>query len=109
MTDLSQKLYGHWSIISKALIEELKKEMSKKKSEKDNVYEERLGKTLKLLGSVSIGQINKSVKGLNIENMVNKAKGDYAYTLFDLETRPSEDIIKKMEEIKGVLKVRIVK
>lgn len=68
MTDLSQKLYGHWSIISKALIEELKKEMSKKKSEKDNVYEERLGKTLKLLGSVSIGQINKSVKGLNIEN-----------------------------------------
>lgn len=47
--------------------------------------------------------------GINISDMTNKSKGDYAYTLFDLETRPSEDIIKKMEEIKGVLKVRIVK
>ena len=47
--------------------------------------------------------------GINISDMTNKSKGDYAYTLFDLETRPSEDIIQKMENIKGVLKVRIVK
>lgn len=47
--------------------------------------------------------------GINISDMTNKSKCDYAYTLFDLETRPSEDIIQKMENIKGVLKVRIVK
>lgn len=48
-------------------------------------------------------------EGINISDMTNKSKGDYAYTLFDLETRPSDEIIKKMEDIKGVLKVRIVK
>lgn len=48
-------------------------------------------------------------EGINISDMTNKSKGDYAYTLFDLETRPSDDIIKKMENIKGVLKVRIIK
>lgn len=47
--------------------------------------------------------------GMNISDMTNKSKGNYAYTLIDLETPATEDIIKKLEAIDGVLKVRVVK
>lgn len=47
--------------------------------------------------------------GMNISDMTNKSKGDYAYTLIDLEAPASDIIIRKLEAIEGVLKVRIVK
>lgn len=47
--------------------------------------------------------------GMNISDMTNKSKGDYAYTLIDLESSANEKIIKKLETIEGVLKVRVVK
>lgn len=47
--------------------------------------------------------------GMNISDMTNKSKGDYAYTLIDLESSANEEIIKKLETIEGVLKVRVVK
>ena len=47
--------------------------------------------------------------GMNISDMTNKSKGNYAYTLIDLETPATENIIKKLEAIDGVLKVRVVK
>ena len=47
--------------------------------------------------------------GMNISDMTNKSKGDYAYTLIDLETPATQEIIDKLDEIEGVLKVRIVK
>lgn len=47
--------------------------------------------------------------GLNISDMTNKSKKDYAYTLIDLETPVKEEIVEKLEKIDGVLKVRIVK
>ncbi|MBS6195975.1 MAG: phosphoglycerate dehydrogenase [Clostridiales bacterium] len=47
--------------------------------------------------------------GMNISDMTNKSKGDYAYTLIDLESSADEEIIEKLKGIQGVLKVRIVK
>lgn len=47
--------------------------------------------------------------GMNISDMTNKSKGDYAYTLIDLETPATREIIDKLDEIEGVLKVRIIK
>ncbi|MFR3186462.1 MAG: phosphoglycerate dehydrogenase [Ruminococcus sp.] len=47
--------------------------------------------------------------GMNISDMTNKSKGDYAYTLIDLEAPADERIIRKLESIEGVLKVRVVK
>lgn len=47
--------------------------------------------------------------GMNISDMTNKSKGDYAYTLIDLEAPADEAIIRKLERIEGVLKVRVVK
>ncbi len=46
---------------------------------------------------------------INITDMVNKSKGDYAYTVLDVEASINEDIVAKLATIKGVLKVRIVK
>ena len=46
---------------------------------------------------------------MNISDMTNKSKGDYAYTLIDLEAPADERIIRKLESIEGVLKVRVVK
>ena len=46
---------------------------------------------------------------INIANMTNKSKGDYAYSMFDLDTPVTEEAVSKMKAMKGVLKVRIVK
>ncbi len=68
MTELSQKVFGHWGVISKALLEQLKKELPKKsKKETDEAYEERLNKVLKSQGSISIAQINNSVWAMGME------------------------------------------
>ncbi len=44
----------------------------------------------------------------NIGNMTNKSRGDYAYSMFDLESAASDDLIKKLESVDGVLKVRVI-
>ena len=45
-------------------------------------------------------------QGLNIENMANKSRGDYAYTLLDLSHRMPRDTVERLKEIPGVLRVR---
>lgn len=47
--------------------------------------------------------------GANISDLANKSKGDYAYTIMDLDAPANEDIVKALEAIDGVLKVRIIK
>lgn len=47
--------------------------------------------------------------GVNISDLVNKGKGDYAYTMMDLESVSTEEMVKLLEQVEGVLKVRIVK
>lgn len=47
--------------------------------------------------------------GINITDMTNKSKGEVAYTMLDIETPASEDIIKKLESIEGVFRVRVIK
>lgn len=47
--------------------------------------------------------------GLNIDNLTNKAKGEYAYTIIDLESPADEKIVNQLKEIDGVTSVRVVK
>lgn len=47
--------------------------------------------------------------GINISDMTNKSRGEVAYTMLDIETPASEEIIKKLEGIDGVFRVRVVK
>lgn len=48
-------------------------------------------------------------EGINITDMMNKSKGEVAYTMMDIEKAADAEIIKKLEAIKGVFRVRVVK
>ena len=58
-----------------------------------------------------IGQISGTLAaaGVNISDMTNKSRDKYAYTLLDLETRLEDVTLRKLEAIKGVCRVRVVK
>ena len=45
-------------------------------------------------------------QGLNIENMANKSRGDYAYTLLDISHPMPHDTVERLKEIDGVIRVR---
>ena len=47
--------------------------------------------------------------GINIDGMANKSRGDYAYALIDVDTNVPDDVLAKLEQTDGVLKVRKVK
>lgn len=47
--------------------------------------------------------------GFNISDMTNKSKGEYAYTMLDLDDPATDEIVKKLEEVDGVIRVRVVK
>lgn len=48
-------------------------------------------------------------EGINITDMTNKSKGEVAYTMIDLESPATEDMIGKLQSIPGVFRVRVVK
>ncbi len=43
---------------------------------------------------------------LNISNMMNKSKGDVAYTLVDVDSKVPKKVIDAIAKIEGVLAVR---
>lgn len=47
--------------------------------------------------------------GINISDMLNKSKGDFSYTMLDLDSAASSEVVDKIAAIDGVIKVRIVK
>ncbi len=47
-------------------------------------------------------------EGINIENMINKSKKEYAYTIIDIANPPSDAVIQKINAVEGVLKVRVI-
>ena len=48
-------------------------------------------------------------EGINISDMMNKSRGEVAYTMMDIEPPADEEIIKKLQSIDGVFRVRVVK
>jgi D-3-phosphoglycerate dehydrogenase len=57
-----------------------------------------------------VGQISTTMAqaGLNIHNMVNKSKGEMAYTLLDLDSAAAPEVILRVAHIPGVLSIRTV-
>jgi len=55
-----------------------------------------------------ISQISTVLSDLNIENMLNKSKGDYAYTMLDIDGKLSDEIIAKIDAIDGVINIRVI-
>ena len=56
-----------------------------------------------MLGQISTAMANA---GLNIHNMVNKSRGDMAYTLVDVDSPVSAKVLSAIRSIDGVLAVR---
>ena len=46
---------------------------------------------------------------VNIENMMNKSKGDYAYTMLDVAAPVTDEQVAALEKIEGVIRVRVIK
>ena len=44
-----------------------------------------------------------------VSDLTNKGKGDYAYSLIDVDSKLDEDVLEKLRAIDGVLRVRRVK
>ena len=55
-----------------------------------------------------LGQISTAMAqaGLNIHNMVNKSRGDMAYTLVDVDSPAGDSVMAALKGIEGVLAVR---
>lgn len=47
--------------------------------------------------------------GINITDMINKSKGEIAYSMLDLEAPVTEEIVKDLQAVEGVFRVRVVK
>ena len=45
---------------------------------------------------------------INVVNMTNKSKGDYAYTMIDVASPIGEDILQQIRAVEGVLRARII-
>ena len=59
----------------------------------------------------SLGRFTTAMAGenLNIAGLMNKSRGEYAYTMLDLDHKPSESLVEGLRGIEGVLRVRVIK
>ena len=46
--------------------------------------------------------------GVNVENLSNKSKGDLAYTMVDLGTPVTEDIVEELRRLDNMIRVRVI-
>ena len=49
-----------------------------------------------------------SKDGVNVENLSNKSKGDYAYTLVDLGSRVEPAVVEDVQHLANVIRVRVI-
>ena len=48
-------------------------------------------------------------EGINIAGLTNKSRGEYAYTILDLDHVPSAHAVEELNRIHGVIRVRVIK
>ena len=58
-----------------------------------------------------IGQYTSALgdADINVSDLTNKGRGDYAYSLIDVDSPVTDEVVEKLKAIDGVLKVRIIK
>ena len=47
-------------------------------------------------------------ENINIAGLMNKSRGEYAYTMLDLDTDPSPQAVEKLAKVSGVIRVRVI-
>ena len=58
-----------------------------------------------------LSQFTSAMAGenINISGMMNRSRGEYAYTILDLDHTPSEHAVEALAKINDVLRVRVIK
>ena len=80
-----------------------------------NVFMERGGKSRICMFHKNIpGMLSNimpvfSKEKINVDNMINKSKGDYAYSMFDIDSEVTDISLEELRNIEGVIKVRYLK
>jgi D-3-phosphoglycerate dehydrogenase len=57
-----------------------------------------------------IGQVTSEVaqEGINISSMINRSRGEWAYTVLDLDEPLSEQGLSRISSLQGIYKVRLI-
>ena len=50
-----------------------------------------------------------SEDNVNISDMVNRSRGEYAYTMLDLDSPTTEEFVEDLKQIPGVIRIRVIK
>lgn len=50
-----------------------------------------------------------AAENINISDMLNKSKGNYGYTMMDVDSSVEAHTVEKLQAIEGVIKVRVIK
>ncbi len=50
-----------------------------------------------------------ATENLNIAGLMNKSRGEYAYTMLDLDHPASSAVVEALKQVEGVVKVRVIK
>ena len=50
-----------------------------------------------------------SSQNINIANMINKSKGDFAYTMIDCDDNITDETITLLKNIDGIIRIRVIK
>ena len=58
-----------------------------------------------MIAAITTALANES---LNIENFVDKSKGDFAYSILDLSAAPSNSAMEALNAIPGVIRTRVI-
>ena len=61
-----------------------------------------------IVNAVNFPNVEMARAGLNIHNMVNKSRGEMAYTLVDVDSPVAAAVIEAISAIDGVLSVRSI-
>ena len=59
----------------------------------------------------SLGRFTAAIasENVNIAGLMNKSRGEYAYTMLDLDHHPSADVVEHLKGIEGVVRVRVIR
>ena len=59
----------------------------------------------------SLGRFTSAIAAdnVNIDGLMNKSRGEYAYTMLDLDQHPSQEVVDHLKQVEGVLRVRVIK
>ena len=59
----------------------------------------------------SLGQFTATMaaENINIDSLMNKSRGEYAYTMLDLDHTPSDHAVEALKKINGVIRVRVIR